>query len=203
MVRREGIAAGPAGRSVEEGMPCCTVLAGASPAWVITGEPSSRLQLRGEITVAERSVKSPERGSNEAGRNQVNAEKASSNYQPKGVWERGGNSPRVARNCATGRARHVGAKATDSATREPEGALDLPGVLAAARFEGMVWNTRGPTWQPTSGKDRTHKARAESGRSREGVRGARGTDEGGDNPLEGRGPALVTLELKVSARACP
>ncbi len=188
MVRREGTELVFA-EAIAEAEPRCTVLAGASPAWVITGEPSSRLQLRGGIPVAERSIKSPERGSNEAGRNQVNAEQASSDSQPKGVWE--------------GRARHVRVKARDSATREPEGALDLPGVLAAARFDRTVWNTRGPTWQPTSGEDRTHKARAESGRSREGVRGVHSTDEGGDNPLEGRGPALVTLELKVSARACP
>jgi hypothetical protein len=187
-VRREGKVKEIAEATAEAG-PCCTVLAGESPAWVIAGEPSSRLQLRGEIPVAERSVESPERGSNEAGRNQVNAEQASSDSQPKGVWE--------------GRARHVGAKAIDSATREPEGALELPGVLAAARFDRAVWNTRGPTWQPTLGKDRTHKARAENGRSWEGVRGVHSTDEGGDNPLEGRGPAWVTLELKVSARACP
>jgi len=188
MVRREGSAQASARASgwVES---CCTVLAGENPAWVSAGAPSSRLQLRGGIPVAERSVGSPERGSNEAGRNQVNAEQAPSEHQPKGARE--------------GRARHVGAKAIDSATREPEGALDLLGVLAAARFERAVWNTRGPTWQPTSGKDSTHKARAENGESREGVRGAHSTDEGGDNPPEGRGPALVTLGLKVSARACP
>jgi hypothetical protein len=72
----------------------------------------------------------------------VNAEQASSDYQPKGVWG--------------GRADHITAKATDSFPR-PEGKLDAPGVLAAARCEGTVGNTRGPPWQPTLGKDRAYK----------------------------------------------
>src|SRR5512139_2601891 len=42
MVRREGTAAGPAGSSVEEGVPCCTSPAGESPVRVIAGEPGSR-----------------------------------------------------------------------------------------------------------------------------------------------------------------
>ena len=123
------------------------------------------------------SVESPrQEGSNEAGRNQVNAEQASSDYQPKGDWE--------------SRAGHVAAKAKDS-NQVPERLLDLPGVVAAARFDREARNTRDPSRQPTSGKDRAHKARAESERSRAGVRGVRSTSEGGDKPLEGRGPALV------------
>src|SRR5207247_1686961 len=100
----------------------CASLAGESPVPVSAGAPGSRLQSRGEIHEAERSVESPrQEGSKEVGRNQVNAEQASSGFQPKGDWK--------------GRARHVGAKATDSATRGPEVALDLPGVVAAAHFE--------------------------------------------------------------------
>jgi hypothetical protein len=117
----------------------------------------------------------------------VNAS-ASSHNQPKGVWE--------------GRAAHFTAKAMHSVP-VPERALGLPGVWAAARYEGAVRNRRDPTWQPTSGKDRAYKAGAEIARSREGVRGVRSTDEGGDNPLEGRDPASVTLALGVSARAWP
>ena len=182
----------------------CTDLAGASPVRVIAGEPGSRRQRREEIRVAERRVKSLTRGgSEEAGRNPMNAVQASSNYQPKGVWEREGNPPRAAREGAAGRASHFRAKAMDSIRTAPERVLDLPEVVAAARFYRAVWNTRGPTQQPTSGKDSTHKARAESGESWEGIRGVHSTCEGGDKPLEGRGPALVTLAEQVSARACP
>ena len=46
------------------------------------------------------------------------------------------------------------------------------------------------------------KPMAESARSRMGIRGVHSTDEGvQENALEGRSPALVELELRVSARA--
>ncbi len=106
----------------------------------------------------------------------VNTEQASSDYQPKGDWG--------------GRADHATAKATDSVLG-PEGTLDTPGVLVTARFEGMERNTGGPPRQPASGEDRAYKGQTEIVRSREGVRGARSTGEGGEKPLEGRSPALV------------
>ena len=164
----------------------CTSLAGASRARVGAGAPGSRLRLRGEIPVTERSVESLEGGSNETGRNPMNAVQASSEDQPKGVWE--------------GRAGHVTAEAIDSALG-PERVLDLPGVVAAARFERAVRNTRGPTWQPRQAQTVRIKPVAEIVRSREGVRGVRSTDEGGEKPLEGRDPALVAPVLEVSARA--
>jgi RNA-directed DNA polymerase len=185
MVRREGTAKGVEGTVA----PCCTSLAGASPAPVGAGAPGSRVQSQAERPGAERTVESLERGSNEAGRNQVKAEQASSDYQPKGVRE--------------SRAGHVAAKADAQRPASPDRALGLPGVVAAARFDREVRNTRDPTRQPTSGEDRLHKARAESERSRAGVRGVHSTEEGGDKPLEGRGPALVTLGKQVSARAWP
>jgi hypothetical protein len=166
----------------------CTVPAGGSPVRVSAGAPGSRHQPSGETPGAERCVASLEGGgSNEAGRNHVNAA-ASTHYQPKGVRE--------------GRAAHVTAKAMYSAP-VPERALGLPGVRAAARFEGVVRNRRDPPRQPTSGKDLAYKAGAEVARSREGVRGVRSTGEGGDNPPEGRDPASVTLAVEVSARAWP
>lgn len=167
----------------------CTALAGASPAQVIAGEPGSRRQRQGETLVAERCVESLNGGSKEAGRNPMNAVQASSEDQPKGDWER--------------RAGHVAAKAMHSARSSPASALGLPGVVAAARFHRAVRNTRDPSRSPTSGKDLAHKPGGESARSRAGVRGARSTWEGGDKPLEGRGPALVALVKQVSARACP
>ena len=165
----------------------CTFPAGESPVRVSAGAPGSRHQSSGEIPGAERCVESLLGGSGEAGRNLMNAA-ASSHYQPKGVRE--------------GRAAHVTAKATHSAPG-PERALGLPGVWAAARFEGAVRNRRDPTRRPTSGKDRAYKAGAEVARSREGVRGVRSTGEGGENPLEGRDPASVPLAVGVSARAWP
>jgi hypothetical protein len=189
MVRRDGTAEGAA-RVVTEGVPCCASLAGASPARVTAGGPGSRRRWGGETCLVKRRVKSLDvGGSNGAGRNTVNAEQASSKSQPKGAWE-----------CRAG---HVAAKAMHSTRRAPVSVLGLPGVWAAARFDRGVRNTRDPSRPLTSGTDRTYKAGAESARSRAGVRGAHSTAEGGDNPLEGRGPALVTPELQVSARACP
>ena len=113
----------------------------------------------------------------------VNAEQASSDSHPKGVQE--------------GRAAHVTAKATahgaDDNARDPDRALALLGVLAAARSEGSMCNRRGPTRSPSSGEATRIRPTAESGECREGVRGGRSTDEGGDKPLEGRTPASVAL----------
>src|SRR5260370_41907859 len=157
----------------------CAILAGASPVSVSAGAPSSRVQSWVERAGAERTVESLAGGSDEAGRNRMNAEQASSESQPKGDGER--------------RTGHVTAKAMYSARRSPASVLGLPGVRAAARFDSMVRNTRAPSRRPTSGGDRAQKAGAESARSRAGVRGAHSTGEGGEQPLEGRGPALVTL----------
>ena len=141
----------------------CIGSAGGSPDRVSTGAPGSRHRYEEEIPYAERCVKSPAWGESEgAGRNKVNIS-ASTNYQPKGVWE--------------SRAAHFTAKATHS-TLKPDCVLGLPGVWMAARFEGTIRNRRGPTRQPTSGKDRWYKAGAESQRSREGVRGVHSTWEG-------------------------
>jgi hypothetical protein len=166
----------------------CTSLAGESPVRIGAGASGSRVQSRGESIATERTVESLIGGSNEAGRNTVNAEQASSDYQPKGAWE--------------GRAGHVAAKAMHSAF-VPEQALGFSGVWAAACFEREVRNTRDPSRWPTSGKDRAYKAGAESAGSRAGVRGADSTVEGADKALEGSGPALVAPVAQVSARACP
>jgi hypothetical protein len=189
MVRRDGTEQITA-QAAEVAVPCCTVLAGESPALVSAGAPGSRLPCRAEETPpTKRSVESLEGGSNETGRNPLNAVQASSIFQPKGDWE-----------CRAG---HVAAKATHSTRSSPARVLGLPGVLASARLDRTMRNTRGPSRRPTSGKDRPYKARAENERSRAGVRGAHGTCEGGDKPLEERGPALVAPVKQVSARACP
>jgi len=80
MVRREGKEEEAAEASAKP-EPCCTALAGESPASVSAGAPSSRVQPNAERRAAERTVKGPLGGSNEAGRNQVKAEQASSEFQ--------------------------------------------------------------------------------------------------------------------------
>ena len=103
---------------------------------------------------------------------------ATSNYQPKGVRD--------------GRAAHLSAKATDSEV-ESESTLDIPGVGATARFDSEMRNRRDPPRPPSQAKTSGIRPKAESLRSREGVRGVRSTEEGGDKPLEGRGPASVAV----------
>src|SRR5881396_2944929 len=90
----------------------CTVLAGASPVSVSAGAPSSRVQSWVERPRAERTVESLAGGSDEAARNRVNAEQASSEFQPKGDWER--------------RAGHVTAKATHSPRSRPASGSGAP-----------------------------------------------------------------------------
>ena len=68
---------------------------------------------------------------------------ASSNYQPKGVWE--------------GRAAHVTAKATDSRL-ELERRLDLPGVASGGTLGQKSAEQERPYLAAKSGKDRAYKA---------------------------------------------
>ncbi len=174
MVRRDGRAKGVA-RAIDEAAPCCTSPAGESPVPVGAGAPGSRLPRAEEIPSAKRSVESPIAGSNEAGRNQLKAVQASSDYQPKGDWE-----------CRAG---HVAAKADAQRPASPDRALGLPGVLAVARFEGEVRNTRDPSAPPTSGKHRAYKPVAKT-------RGGQWESEGlvvpmmaaQENAVGGKGP---------------
>ena len=107
---------------------------------------------------------------------------ASSDYQPKGDWE--------------GRDAHRPSKATDSVLK-PDGTLDLPGVEVVARSEGKMRNMGDPSRQPSQAKTQGIRHKTESCGSRKGVRGARITEEGGqDKPLEGRSPASVTAGIE-------
>lgn len=107
---------------------------------------------------------------------------ASSDYQPKGVRD--------------GRASHVTAKATDS-VKQSEATLDVPGAEATARFQSAIRDRRDPI------KTLGIRPKAERARSRKGVRGARSTDEGGDKPLEGRGPASVVAVIEGKREGMP
>jgi len=82
---------------------------------------------------------------------------ASSDYQPKGARE--------------GRAAHFTAKATD---KRPQSGwtMDLPGALGAGCGESRVRDRRDPPRQPTSGGERSYKAKPKStgaGRESEGL----------------------------------
>ena len=168
-----------------------SVPAGESPVRVSAGALGSRPQARGEILAARAGCRKPgerDRKQSCGPQRAVNAEQASSDPHPKGDRE--------------GRDRHVGSKATDSAP-DPERALDLPGVLAAARSEGTVRNRRGPPWWPTSGEAASISAEREVSPCQEGVRGGRSTGEAADNAVEGRAPASVTRTVQVRARAWP
>ena len=89
------------------------------------------------------------------------------------------------------RAEHFAVKATFS-PRESGWGEELGGVWGAARVEGEVRNTRGPSVQPTSGKDRPHKPSAKAGgaqRESEGVvvptRAVKKNAVGGKDPCFG------------------
>lgn len=140
-------------------------LAGASPVQVSAGAPGSRLQSSVESpeTRAECRKSGSARGQSSGPQRVVNAEQASSDYQPKGVWE--------------SRAAHVTAKAIDIVL-VPERTMALPGVLVVARCDSSMRNRRGPTRWSNVGSTRAYKGETEEARGREGVRGGHGTEEG-------------------------
>ena len=167
----------------------CTDLAGASPVQVSIGAPGSRPQFRGVIlgTSAGRQEPSVRREQRSGPQHKVNAA-ASLDYQPKGDRE--------------GRADHVAAKATDNSRRRPEREWTSPGYGRRHATKGMC-GTGETLLDGCEAKTARIRPSAEIARSREGVRGARSTDEGGqEKPLEGRGPASVVAGFGVSVRAC-
>ena len=88
------------------------------------------------------------------------------------------------------RAPHVAAKAMSPA-RESGWVGSLGGVEGAARVEGAVRNTRGPSAQPTSGKDRAYKPKAKaSGVQRESEGVVVPAMEAKNNATGGKGPCF-------------
>ncbi len=84
-----------------------------------------------------------------------------------------------------------------TASVNPKRTLEFPGVRATARFHSMMRDRRDPTRQPSQAKTRRIEPEAQSVGSREGVRGAHSTCEGGRyKPPEGRGPASVVVGLR-------
>src|SRR5260221_14756760 len=115
------------------------VSAGESPAPVSAEAPGSGPHGERESAPPRAGHRKPvQEGRERSGGPQrvVNVEQASSDYQPKGDWER--------------RADHVAGKATHSAG-DSESALGLPGGLAAERPEGTMRNRKEPSRRSTSG----------------------------------------------------
>ena len=154
-------------------------LAGESPARVGAGAPGSRPQAEREIASARAGRRKPgarDREQSCGPQRVVNAEQASSDYQPKGDWE--------------SRAGHFAAKAMHN-DRVPERSLGLPGVVAVARSDRSTRNRRGPPSQPALGEAARISAEREVASCEEGVRGGRSTGEAADKAVEGRTPASV------------
>ena len=148
MVRRdEARPTGP--RGPEQVASRCTSPAGASPVPESVGAPGSRLPTsrRERGVEAQRQEPDPRRepcGGEQARGPQHEVKPAASTEKQ-----------------SEGRAAHVTAKATPVA-RESECAAGLGGVWGAARVQGEVGNTRGPSARPTSGKSAPYKSKTKS-----------------------------------------
>jgi len=150
MVRREGIAAGPAGSSVEEGVPCCIFPAGESPVWVSVGAPSSRPPSR------------VERPDGEAWCRKPSAAKAVRGKQVRGPQHqvKPAASSELQRES---RAEHVAAKAMSVADESECEATLLSGVWGAARGHGEMRNSRGPSALRSEPRGARYKPTVKSG----------------------------------------
>ena len=151
----------------------CTSRAGESPEPVIAGEPDSRSTGHAEMGAAEAGRRKPLRREQQRGpQHQV---------KPAASKELQGES----------RAAHVTAKATSRAQKSgAERARDLCGVEGAARVEGEVRNTGGPSAQSMSRRGDSYKPKAKSSaaqRKSEGIvvprMGAKNNTPGGKGSL--------------------
>lgn len=158
MVRRDDAVKEPSAEARGEATSCCTVPAGESPAGVIAGEPRSRPAPEAETPTGEAWCRKPLAAKTAGGEQQRGPQHQ---VKPAASSEEQSES----------RAEHVAAKATRSAGKSGY-APSLGGVEGAARAEGAERNTRDPSAQPTSGKDRPYKPKAKTGgaqRKSEGV----------------------------------
>ena len=127
---------------------CCSSPAGASPASVSAGAPSSRPQASSERTVAQAGCRKPLRRKPARGPQPNVKPAASTDLQPES------------------RAGHVAAKATSAALQSGGvRAAGLGGVWGAARVHGDERNTRGPSAPPWSGPSDSYKPMAKSSRA--------------------------------------
>jgi RNA-directed DNA polymerase len=174
MVRREGKAEEQASASAEAES-CCASPAGESPVRVIAGEPGSRPAPEAERLTGEAWCQKPSETQVSGGKQQRGPQHQ---VKPAASSESQSES----------RAQHFGAKATPS-VRESGWTEGLGGVWGAARAEGEVRNTRDPSAQPTSGKDRSYKPKAKaSGVQRESEGAVVLTKVVKKNATGGKGP---------------
>jgi RNA-directed DNA polymerase len=179
MVRREANGAGSFSKRKGPGA-SCAFPAGESPVSVIAGEPSSRPQAVGRDPEARAGCQEP-----------VRRREPSSGEQVRGPQHE--VKPAASTQLQSGsRAAHVTAKAT-SAAQAPERAAGLGGVRGAARAQGEVRNTRGPSLRPQSGQAVAYKPKAKSNgaeRKSEGtvrvVMSAKNSAFGAKGPCGGR-----------------
>ena len=171
MVRRDEAARAIA-RAGARSASRCTSPAGASPVRVSAGAPGSRPQASGEIPVAQAGRRKPLRREQERGPQHDVKPAASSDLQ------RGS------------RAAHVTAKATSDALRSGSARTsDPPGVWGAARVQGEVRNTGGPSASPSSRQGGSYKPTVKSSAAQRESEGAIGLSMGATNNAPGgRGP---------------
>jgi hypothetical protein len=125
----------------------CSSPAGASPASVSAGAPSSRPQASVERPVAQAGCQKPLRRKPARGPQHYGKPAASTDLQPES------------------RAGHVAAKATSAVSQSGDHAAGLGGVGGAARVQGDERNTRGPSARPGSGQSASYKPMAKSSRA--------------------------------------
>ncbi len=123
---------------------CCAFPAGESPVPVGAGAPGSRSQGEGEIPRPRAGCRKPTSSGEQARGPQHEVKPAASTDKQSG-----------------GRAAHVTAKATWGAL-VPERAPRSGGVWGAARVQGDVRNTGGPSGRPRSGQGGSYKPKAKS-----------------------------------------
>ena len=130
----------------------CAFPAGASPASVSTGAPSSRPQANGGDPAARAGRQKPARR-----RKPLSGEQA---HGPQHEVKPAASTKKQSGS----RAAHVTAKATlPAGVPEPVGGPG--GVRGAARVQGSARNTRGPSARPPSRQARPYKPKAKSGRA--------------------------------------
>jgi len=162
----------------------CPSPAGASPASVSAGAPSSRPQASGEIPVARAGCRKPLRREPARGPQHQVKPAASTEEQ-----------------CGS-RAEHVAAKAM-LAVRKSEAvpAASPAGVWGAARAQGSVWNRRDPSARPASGQGGSYKPMVKSSRAQRESEGVvvpwitvQNNAVGGKGPYSGRVDGAATCK---------
>jgi RNA-directed DNA polymerase len=167
------------GMEPEGSEPRCTFPAGESPVRVIAGEPGSRPPPEAQRPTGEAWCQKP------------SAAKAARREQQRGPQHQV-KPAASSHKQSERRAEHVTVKATFS-PRESGWGEKHGGVEGAARVEGEVRNTRDPSAQPTSGKDRPYKPSAKAGGAQRESEGAVVPNKAGTmavkkNAAGGKGP---------------